>query len=205
MPVPCCDVQSRLERLTERQLALYRSGDWRAADALTEKRLDLERRVARREGRPFAEVLDWQPRWSGGAPLPHLLTNGHRTFLSYYVQDDPATGHDEPIAVVAFEGCIAASLGPPNDETLHGHPLNGSGLRMYEAHVVHRSPWLAELEATNAVHRCHDPARWATYSHYLLVFHDEVFQCVASSYVVESTTTAPLGEVLAALAARLAD
>ncbi|HEX7276939.1 MAG TPA: hypothetical protein VF244_06145 [Acidimicrobiales bacterium] len=207
--------REKLEELVRRQEALYHQGSWREAADLDSARLDLEREVARDEGRPFAEALDWRPRWSGGAPLPHLLTNGLRTFLTYYVQEvdptwdgtwtkvrDPSNGDPEPVAVATFERCIAASLGPPNDEVLHGHPLHGSGLGGYDAHIVRSSRWIADLMAMNSVHEHFSQESWSASNHYLLVFHDEVFECVAERYDIE-TITAPLPEILVDLAGRL--
>ena len=55
----------------------------------------------------------------------------------------------------------------------------------YSAHVIAHSRWLAEAENINKVHRHYNPDRWKTRKHYLLTFHDETFECLASGYKIE--------------------
>lgn len=35
--------------------------------------------------REKAEKIPFNPKWSGGAPLPHLLQSEYRAFLTYYI------------------------------------------------------------------------------------------------------------------------
>ena len=54
--------------------------------------LSLERKVAAERMEEYAETIDFPAIWSAGAPMPHLLTNGYRTFLLFYLSDDYSEG-----------------------------------------------------------------------------------------------------------------
>lgn len=166
--------------------------------AVSETVLGLERELAAARGEEYAVPLDFPVKWSPAAPLPHLLTNGSKTFVTFYLHrpdpawdgtyvtvKDPADGSIESLALVEFLGCVSTRFGDPNDEVFHGHPLYGKGLDWYGAQKVENSRWLAELQAINRVHDQHSPTHWEGLTHYVFWFHDETFECVAKSYQVE--------------------
>jgi hypothetical protein len=82
-------------------------------------------------------------------------------------------------------GCYASKFGGPNDEVIEGHPLHGKGLGAYQAHIVANSKWIEEVKLSNSVHPRFSPNSWANAKHYLLLFHDEMFECIASGYKIE--------------------
>jgi hypothetical protein len=160
--------------------------------------LQLECELAAAKGEEYAVPLDFPVQWDTGAPLPHVIQNDYKTFLTFYVRvpdpawdgtyvnvKDPGDRSVESLALVEFFHCISARLGTPNDEVFDGHPLYGKGLDGYTAQKVENSRWLAELEAINRIHRCYDPDRWRELEHYVFWFHDSTFECVAESYKVE--------------------
>jgi hypothetical protein len=160
-----------------------------------------QREAAAARGEEFAVPFDLGVQWSVGAPLPHLLCSGFRTFVAFYLEDrdpdwdgrevrivDPTGEGPESLALAEFVGCVAVRLGPPNDEVLHGHPLDERGLVGYEAHVVENSRWLAELTAINRVHDRFDPEGWQGLRHFLFVFHDECIEAIASEVEVVTCT-----------------
>jgi hypothetical protein len=155
--------------------------------------IELERQTAAAAGLPYAVRVDLGVEWDTGAPTPVLLS-GRRTLVAFYRRsgvaalgyDTPVardTAHDEGVAVIEFQRARIVKIGSPNDEVLHGHPLWGSGLRFYSAHVVENSPWVRELVDINRVHSRFDPARWADVRHYVLAFHDETLECIARDAV----------------------
>jgi hypothetical protein len=90
--------------------------------------------------------------WSGGTPLPHLLSSGHRTFVAFYLDEpdpecdgtyvnviDPTDEAPASLGLAEFKRCSAVKLGPPNEEVLHGHHHHGRGLNGYGAYVVEKS------------------------------------------------------------------
>jgi hypothetical protein len=64
--------------------------------------------------------------------------------------------------------------------------LSGHGQEPYTAQLVKNSHWLAEIEAINKVHPLYDPQHWKKCHHYIFWFHDTTFECIATSYTVES-------------------
>jgi hypothetical protein len=175
--------------------AQLRSGSWSSAAFAALRQAQVERAKAR--GREYAEVIDLGFRWSGGAPIPHVVSNGSRTVLVCLVEDnDPewdgtnpqsvsAASMDEMnFAIVEFQLCHAIKFGGPNDESSPNHPLYQVGLRHYDAHEVHNSQWLEDEIAMNAAHRHHVDANWRTLRHFFLAFHDETFEALADDVTV---------------------
>src|SRR6185503_678550 len=161
---------------------------------LSEELYSAEREIAQARGEEYAVPCDLGVKWDTGAPLPHVLCSGYRTFLifildepdpswdgTYVTVKDPASGAVEPLALVEFEAATV-KFGGPNDEVLHGHPLHGKGLMPYGAHYVMNSRWAKELEEINKVHSQYNPERWKNVRHYLFAFHDETFECLASGH-----------------------
>lgn len=199
------DIERRLaaaqDRLRKAQIALapkHEGGEWEEYWSAYDAVLRLERELAAAKGEELAIPLDFPVKWDIGAPLPHVLQNDYKIFLTFYVRvpdpawdgtyvtvKDPGDGSVESLALVEFIGCVSARLGTPNDEVLDGHPLSGKGLDGYTAQQVVNSRWLAELEAINKVHRCYNPDFWTKRKHFVLWFHDTTFECIAESFKVE--------------------
>jgi len=140
--------------------------------------------------------------WSGGAPLPHLLSSGVRSFVAFYLEEpdpdwdgtyvrviDPGKDEVVPLALAEFTRFRAVKLGPPSDEVLHGHPLYSRGLQGYGAYVVENSRWLAELIEIDRVHSQFNPKSWEHTRHFLLVFHDETVEAIAHDITVQPVRT----------------
>jgi hypothetical protein len=161
--------------------------------------LEAERALAAARGEEHAVPLDLGVQWSGGAPLPHLLSSGHRTFVAFYLDEpdpdwdgtyvtvvDPTDEAPASLGIVEFMRCSAVTIGPPNDEVLHGHRLYGRGLDGYGAYVVENSCWVAELMKVNSVHDQYRAESWSDARHFLFVFHDETVEAVARDIEVET-------------------
>lgn len=145
-----------------------------------------------------AVKIDLGVLWDGGAPLPHLVSNGPTAVLiAHSSEPDPdwdgtyvrivSPSDSEPdwFVVLTFTGCASVRFGSPNDEALHGHPLATYGPSEYRAHKVMNSPWLEEQIRANSVHPYHSEARWRELTHYFLVFHDETFEALAQTVHAE--------------------
>ena len=177
----------------------HKGGEMEAYHAAHAALMSAERELSEAKGEQYAIPLGFPVKWDVGAPLPHLFVNDYRAYLAFYVAEpdpnwdgsyvnavDPRSGTIELLALVEFKLCLCAKLGSPNDEVLHGHPLSGHGQDCYTAQLVKNSPWLAEIEAINKVHRCYDPKNWKQWNHYIFWFHDTTFECIAKSYTVET-------------------
>lgn len=193
------EAQERLHAVIEQMQRADRCVEFNAAH---DELLAAERALAAARGEEYAVPLEGLPPSDAGAPLPHLLADGHRVLLAYYVAEhdphwdgtyitmiDPAENRDALLAVVKFEGCLSVCMGIPNDEALRGHPLYTRGLEAYAMHLVVNSSWIAELERVNSVHTHHQGGwhEWAR--HYLFTFHDETFECIARSHEVRLERT----------------
>ena len=160
--------------------------------------LQLERALAASQGEEAAVELEWPERWCSGAPLPHVVSAGSRTILIYLLDEpdpnwdgsqvevvDPTAGAGRSLGLVEFEGCYLFQFGGPNDEVFAGHRLSGRGLSGYGAYLVENSAWIAEQMRINSVHSRYEPTHWSEYRHYVLAFHDEMFECIARGHRVE--------------------
>lgn len=155
--------------------------------------------------------------WDTGAPLPHVVQSELRAFLifqlphedpewdgSYVRLVDPASAKPEQIGIIEWKGCRGAVLGGLNDESIHGHRLWKYGLSdiIHAGGEVLNSRWVAELEEANRVHPYHDPQSYRSLRHYILLFHDSMFECIAESFVVD-TVWRPMPRVLQDMVARV--
>jgi hypothetical protein len=192
------EAQSRLEKAAEKFLSSHNLEDWDKLPAMREELLATERELALAKHEETALSCEWEVPWSGGAPLPHVVSSGQKAFLVYLMSKpdpnwdgtyitivDAASSSSFPLALVEFVGCYAFKFGGPNDEVFHGHPLSGKGLGGYRAYLIANSQWLAELERINSVHDAYDPSYWRELKHYMLLFHDEMFECIAASHKIE--------------------
>lgn len=142
--------------------------------------------------------LEGFPQSSIGAPCPAVIATEHSLALIFFVEEqDPAWDgtsvrvvgletSGEIGAVIQFERPSIHTLGPPNDEAFGGHRLAKKGLEPYGAFEVINSEWIQLLEKMNSVHHRHNRERFLEGKrHFIITFHDSVFECVACSYGVK--------------------
>jgi hypothetical protein len=215
MSIP--ELEAALQKARDRKTKAFEDENhrWKELMSLHEAVLEAERALAAAKGEPYAVPVDFPVPWCTGAPMPHLLQSDCQTFLvfflpvvdpdwdgSYVVMRRPDSPADQKLALVEFEGCICTKMGTPNDEVFHGHSLYGKGFAGYRALRVENSVWIKELEAINAVHSNYRAEGWRKLKHYILPFHDSTFECVASSFQVETRETT-LSNLLAEICRRL--
>lgn len=149
----------------------------------------------------FARVITWTPKWDTGAPMPQVFSNGQKIFLIYlvnvhnpnwggpYVTMTDNTGEAlYPLALVEFNG-HTFRFGIANDEVYNGLSLWGKGLEFYAAHIIENSTWINELKNIHKVHRHYNEDGWKDKKHFALLFHDNIFEVIATSYKVETFNT----------------
>ena len=148
---------------------------------------------------PLAEF----PQSSIGAPTPIIIASEQTLLVAFYLeQRDPnwdgttcklvtPDTNDEPVAVVRFSGATAHFFGPPNDEAFSGHPLAARGLGAYGAFEILSSSWIRALERMNSVHPYHRPDSFSSYRHFVLTFHDTIFECVDDSFYHRASDRKP--------------
>jgi hypothetical protein len=109
----------------------------------------------------------------------------------------PSDTEAEPLLVFTFRQCTSIRFGFPNEDVLDGIPI--AGVRGYKAHRIHDSAWVAEL---NRIESVHPTPHVLTPTHFLLAFHDEIFEAAADRVAVV-TVVATLGDALLDASRRL--
>ena len=195
----------------------HKGGEWEEYKAANEEVLMCERALAAENGDEYAERIDFPVKWDTGAPLPQLLMNDYKAYLTFYVDVpdpnwdgtyanvvDPKSDDTVSLALVDFKHCLIAKLGSPNDEVLHGHALEGKGLEGYTPLIVKNSKWISEIKSINKVHNQYREEVWESYNHYLFGFHDTTFECIAKSFDVELYNKS-MGELLELVSGKLVE
>ena len=101
-------------------------------------------------------------------------------------------------ALVEFPSCSITKFGHPNDEAWSGIPRT-HGLS-YGTYEVLYSTWMEELAELNR-HAFPETEGW-TGRHFLLLFHDSSFECIAEGIKLE-VLEEPYAEVFARIAERV--
>ena len=144
-----------------------------------------------------AKVIDWQPKWDSGASNPQVFSNGLNTYLIYLIDEtDPnwdgtfvtkivnSSEAQYSLALVEFNG-QTFRFGIANDEVFSGLPLWRKGLVVYSAHLVQNSSWIKELKEINKVHPNYNEIIWENFKHFILLFHDQIFEIISKDYRIE--------------------
>jgi hypothetical protein len=118
-------------------------------------------------------------------PRPVLLQSELACYLVFDGSQE-ASSRSEGVVVVSFQSCLVSRFGYPNDEALGGHPLYKAGLRHYGVFEVSNSAWDHELRVQNRVAfpNFDMPKR----RHFIVTFHDSMFECIATSAEAEFST-----------------
>ena len=117
------------------------------------------------------------------APCPMLIAREGRVNLAYFFQYEPPAGWDGQRARVIREDtedldcCILSFIGVTEHVfyqgggDARGHPLEDKGLEPYSLYRIENSRW-----------------GWsrAGRTHFIFMFHDSTFECVAESYVCKT-------------------
>lgn len=152
-----------------------------------------ERDLAAAKGEQYATDLNMGVRPEAAISGAFLLQDEYLCFLTFNAMEQLPGSElftDAGTAVVELIGCLVTRFGHPNDEALPGHPLYHSGLGGYGIYEVHNSNW---CKAVVAVNRVSFPETDESYRgrHFLFVFHDSSFECLASSIVLEVKKYSP--------------
>ena len=118
------------------------------------------------------------------APCPVLIAREGRVNVAYFFENEPPEGWDGQNARVIREDtedldCCILSFSGVTEHLFYrgggndrGHPLEDKGLEPYALYRIENSRW-----------------GWskAGRTHFIFMFHDSTFECVAQSYVFETT------------------
>ncbi|MBI3885153.1 MAG: hypothetical protein HY302_05420 [Opitutae bacterium] len=138
------------------------------------------------------------PQSSIGAPCPMVVAEEGCTTVVFYLENASANwdgrtvrvvepeSTEDSYAVVTFSLTGAHYFGAPNDEAFAGHPLAKKGLRPYGAFEITDSTWMKLSVKRNRVHPHHREEAYFGLKHFVLSFHNSIFECLARSYKIET-------------------
>ena len=119
---------------------------------------------------------------------PLLLATDRSTFLTFNaVHKVGKWWEDAGHAVVELPHCVCVQFGYPNDEALPGHPLYAAGVQSYGIYEVLNSSCDQRLEKQNRVAFPHADYSGRRLRHFIIVFHDSTFECLAGDIRLELT------------------
>ena len=129
---------------------------------------------------PKATRWNEPPAMDAGAPMPATCSDEKGLTCAYVIgASGPKSGST---AILRLEGVLYCAMGYPNDEVLNAHPLYRNGLGYYGFYVVENSPLISDLDCRNQAHRRHIAGDYIKkFHHWIITFHDETLEVVASS------------------------
>jgi hypothetical protein len=140
-----------------------------------------------------------------GAVLLKTERSTHLTFRAMKPTKRPSPHggfyrEDAGTAVVEFRTCIITKFGYPNDEAWSGIPrTRGKSYGIFE---VLNSAWKEEIRKLN-LHSFPNPKfEYPRGHHFLLLFHDSSFECIADELKLEIFNE-PYAQTFARIAARV--
>lgn len=127
-----------------------------------------------------------------GSPSPMVISNDNALFVIFYsdgqiveaLPQQRNTVYDTGICILKFNGCIKYSFGMPGDETIVGHPYSTMGMQSYSFYQMKNSKWIRKLQDIDRVHPSYSQDKWKIYNHYIITFHDNMFECVSKDFEI---------------------
>jgi len=128
-----------------------------------------------------------------GAPCPLLIAEDGDLRLIFYSNDENQNDlrqrnnlYDQGIVELKFKLYGFFSFGPPNDETLTGHPYFELDLYPYSFYELLDSDLIAKISTYGRHHHFYNPNAYDKYHHYILTFKEQLFECVARGFEVNT-------------------
>ena len=132
-----------------------------------------------------------------GSPSPMIISNDSDLFIAFYADKQSAiiepqernTVYDTGIFALKFKSYLKYTFGLPSNETIQGHPYFKFGLRSFAFYELKSSDLIRQLENIEKVHPYYTSDKWKEYKHYILTFHDNMFECVAKEFEIREENT----------------
>lgn len=115
-----------------------------------------------------------------GAPSPLLVAGESYLKVLFYTDNEPYC------CALEFVKVMHHKFGIPGNETINGHPYYQLGLGPYGFFELVGSDYIKFYKAISEVHERFDAARWESYRHFIVTFHDTMFECIATDYEVHN-------------------
>lgn len=124
-----------------------------------------------------------------GGTCPKVFIDDGKTYVSFFtdLSEEEWKSNIDPWQgriLISFENSIYATFGGPSSDTIYGHPYHKYGLSSCGFYQLENSALIQYLENINKVHPYHNSERWKHYKHFILTFHDDMFECVAVDFQI---------------------
>ena len=116
------------------------------------------------------------------SPSPIVFSTMEGTCICFYLIPEDGMALNTARIILKFRVCIEYTFGGPSGELVYGHPYYELGLDGSLFYELQDSDWIKACERINSIHPQHDPERWKKFKHYILTFHDNMFQCIAEGF-----------------------
>ncbi len=135
-----------------------------------------------------------------GAPSPIIISNDSELYVSFYTNKetdsiDPYKRnivYDTGVITLKFKIYLKYIFGIPGNETIEGHPYSKFGMKSYSFYELKESPLINEVQSIEKGHPYFDEKKWTKYKHYIITFHDNMFECIAQDYEIMKEKNTPL-------------
>lgn len=127
-----------------------------------------------------------------GSPSPMILSNDNELFIAFYADKQSSTLipkerniiYDTGIFALKFKVFLKYSFGLPGNETMQGHPYSKLGMKACSFYELRNSDLIKSLLDIEKFHPNYNPEKWKLYNHYILTFHDNMFECIAQGFEI---------------------
>ena len=116
-----------------------------------------------------------------GAPLPTILANENKLLLLFH----KIFQKDNEVIRIIFKNYVSFKFGLPSEDSSEGHPYSKYGLGSEDVVEVINSDWIKEIDKIEQSSEDYDKDRFNKLKHYIFLFHDSTFECIAESFEIE--------------------
>ena|SRR5690606_5599087 len=118
-----------------------------------------------------------------GGTSPIVISNENYLYLIFYkdISQQSNNKYDDKY-IMKFDLYLKYNFGIPNNESLYHHPYNKLGIESYSFYELKQSPLLEEMKSIEKQHPYYNENNWLGYKHFIITFHDSMFECIAKDY-----------------------
>ena len=138
-----------------------------------------------------------------GSPSPTILSNDNELFIAFYADKKNSSSiplerdiiYGTGIFALKFKGYLKYAFGLPGEETIYGHPYSKLGMKSYSFYELKDSDLIKSMQGIEKVHPHYNPKKWELYRHYILTFHDNMFECIAQDFEIREENVSIYNQV----------
>lgn len=129
-----------------------------------------------------------------GSPSPIIISNDNELIIAFYADKESSLSlsipternmvHDTGIFALKFKRYLKYKFGLPGNETIQWHPYTKLGMKSFSFYELKDSNFIRELEDIEKKHPYYNSQKWNLYKHYILTFHDNMFECIAQDFEI---------------------